>query len=1029
MLSTLIRFSLQRRGLVITLAVLLLIYGGLGLWQAGLDIFPEFSAPRVIIQTEAPGLTAEQTELRVTLPLERHLAGLIGLESLSSESIQGLSVVTAVFAPDRPIHTARLTVGERLATLAGELPEGTGPPVMVPLSSSSATVLTVGVYSDQLDLMTLRDRVDWTLVPRLLAVAGVADVNVFGGAIRQLQIQPDPARLLRYGLGLEDVVAAAGRVSGLSGVGFVEDSNQRTGVHLSGLPQQAESLAAVVLRQENGRHLTLGDVATIGEAARPPIGAAAIDARPGIVLMVIAQYGANTLSLSRELERVLARFEPLLQREGIRLYPHLFRPADYIERSIAHLGGHLLAGGVLVILVLWLFLHNLRTAFICGLAIPLALLAAVVILLATGANLNIMLLGGLAIALGEVVDDAIIDTENIERRLRENRLNPAPRPTFRVVLRASLEVRSSVVYASFIVALVFVPLLTLEGVAGRLFAPLGQAYILAILMSLLVALTITPALCYTLLRHQTTHRTPPVIAWLKPRYHALLARLMPHPGRALGGSLMIAGLALAVLPTLGGEFLPTLREGHYIVHTSSLPGTSLAESLRVGGQITRRIKELAAVESVSQWAGRAERGADTYGSHYSEYEVRLKPLDGAGQQRVLDRLRTILADFPGIRHEINTFLTERVDETLSGYTAPVVVNLYGSTLDSLDEAARQLADRIAALPGATEVQVRSPPYNPRLDVRLNPEKLARYGLRPLDAADALRTALQGQVTGTYQHDNQTYTMAVILPPSERRLDKAGRIPVKTPDGQMITLARVADLQAGEGRYNILHRGGQRVQTVTAHINGRDSASFMAELASVVGVMQFPPGVYPELTGAAVEQGKTRYRLLLHASLAGVGVLLLIYLALGSVRLTALTLLNLPFSLAGGLVAALGTGGVLSMGALVGFITLFGITVRNAIMLMSHYRHLIVNQQREWNHATALEGACERLPSILMTALVTALAMLPIALNSDNPGLEIMGPMAAIITGGLMTSTLLNLLLLPTLLRWLGGFEHLSRYDP
>ena len=1023
MLSALVRFSLERRGLVIALAVLLLLYGSLGLWQAGLDIFPEFSAPRVVIQTEAPGLTAEQTEIRVTRPIERQLAGLMELDSLRSESIQGLSVVTAVFAPGHSIHTHRLMTAERLAALAGELPEGTGPPVIVPLSSSSATVLTLGLQAGPHDLMALRDLVDWTLVPRLLAIPGVADVNVFGGAIRQLQIQPDPARLLRHGLSLDEVVTAARRASGVSGSGFVEDSNQRIGVTLSGLPREAATLDNVILRRENGLNLTLGQVASVVEAPQPATGAAAINAETGIVLMVIGQYGSNTLNLSREVERVLATFHSIVDRQGLRFYPHLFRPADYIERSIRHLGSHLLIGGALVMLVLTVFLHNVRTAFISGLAIPLSLLAAVVALLGSGTSLNIMLLGGLAIALGEVVDDAIIDTENIDRRLRENRLRATPWSTFKVVLRASLEVRSSVVYATFIVALVFVPLLTLDGVAGRLFAPLGWAYILSILMSLLVALTVTPALCYTLLQHQQTQRTPPLIAWLQPRYRAVLAWLMPHAGALLAGSLLLLGLTLACLPGLGGEFLPKLREGHYIVHTSSLPGTALAESLRIGGQITRQLLSLPAVESVSQWAGRAERGADTYGSHYSEYEVRLKPLSGAGQQQVLDRLRQILAGFPGIRHEINTFLTERIDETLSGYTAPVVVNLYGPDLTTLDHLARQLADRIGHIAGASEVQLRSPPGQPLLEVRISPEKLNHYGLRPQDIADALQTGLQGQITGHYYYANRTYSMAVILPPAERRLDKVGQIPLKTPDNQLIHLEQVTTLQVTEGRYNILHRGGQRVQTVTAQVEGRDMGGFMDALEHLIQQeMRFPAEVYPELTGAAVEQGKVRYRLILHASLAGVGVLLLIYLALGNLRLTVITLLNLPFSLIGGVLAALATGGVLSVGTLVGFITLFGITVRNAIMLISHYRHLVIDEKHDWNQTTALTGAAERLPSILMTALVTALALLPIALDSDNPGLEIMGPMAAIIMGGLASSTVLNLLLLPTLLLRFGHIK-------
>ncbi|SMF95888.1 heavy metal efflux pump, CzcA family [Methylomagnum ishizawai] len=1023
MLSAIVRFSVHRRGLVLALALVLLAYGGFVLNRAGLDIFPEFSAPRVVVQTETPGLTAEQTETLVTQRIEKHLAGLIGLETLHSESIQGLSVVTAIFQDGSDIYRDRQWVGERLAALAGELPIGTGPPVAVPLSSSSATVLTLGLKSKTHSLTELRDLVDWTLAPRLLAVPGVADVNVFGGEVRQLQIQPDPDQLRRFGLGIEDVALAARQATGMPGAGFVENGNQRIALAVTGLPSDATALGQVVLARKDGGNLTLADVASVKTAAKPPIGAAAIDGEPAIVLMIIGQYGANTLSVSRNVESVLAAVAPLLARQGIDFHPKLFRPADYIERSLSNLSGHLLIGGALVVLVLYAFLFDARTAFISAVAIPLSLLAAVVLLLALGVNLNIMVLGGLAIALGEVVDDAIIDTENIFRRLRENRLRNPPKPAFRVVYAASMEVRGSVVYASFIVALVFLPLLSLGGVAGRLFAPLGYAYILAILMSLLTALTVTPALCYSLLEHRAGGGHPPLIGWLQPRYGALLGGVARHPAWALWGGLAVCGLALALLPTLSGEFLPELREGHYIVHTASLPGTALTESLRIGGQLRRQFAELPEVVSVSQWAGRAERGADTYGSHYSEYEVHLKPLSGSEQGAVLERLRRILKNFPGILFEANTFLAERVDETISGYTSPVVVNLYGHDLDPLDAAARRLAALIQTLPGATDVQVRSPPGTPMLQVRLDRDKLAAHGLRPLDAADAVQTAMQGRTVGSYYLDHRAYDVSVILPPEARaRVESVARIPLRNPEGVLVELGQVADIRQVGGRYNILHRGGQRVQTVTAQVEGRDVVSFMEELrAKVLGDLDLPPEIYPEFTGAAIEQAQARDELVLHALLAGVGVLLLIQAALGSVRLMLLTLANLPFSLAGGVAAALWAGGTLSVGSMVGFVTLFGITVRNAIMLISHYRHLVEVEGHPWTTATAILGAQERLPSILMTALVTALAMLPIAVNSDNPGREIMGPMAAVIIGGLASSTVLNLVLLPAVLARFGRF--------
>lgn len=1032
MFAGIIRFSVRRAWVVLTIAFLLLVYGSYRLSHAGLDIFPEFSAPRVVIQTETIGLTAEQTETLVSHRIERHLAGLIGLDTLRSESIQGLSVVTAIFKDGTDIYRNRQLVGERLNALASELPAGTGAPVIVPLSSSSATVLTIGLRSDQRSLMELRDLVDWTLTPRLLAVPGVADVNVFGGEIRQLQIQPDAERLRRHGLSIQEILTAAEQATGMPGAGFIENSNQRIALNVTGLPTTADALRQVVLIRKEGQQVHLGDVANITLGARPNIGAAAIGGKPAIVLMVIGQFGANTLSVSRAVESILGNFETLFQRQAIDFFPRLFRPADYIERSLQNLSGHLLIGGLLVIVVLYLFLFNLRTALIPAVAIPLSLLAAVIALLALDVHLNIMVLGGLAIALGEVVDDAIIDTENIFRRLKENRQTANPISPLRVVFDASMEVRSSVVYASFIVALVFLPLLTLGGVAGRLFAPLGYAYMLAILMSLLVALTVTPALCYLLLAQNQrsvlaempVDHNPPLIRFLQQLYSKVLGVTVRWPRLAISLSLAACGLGLLLIPLLGGEFLPELREGHYIVHTASLPGTSLPESMRIGGQLVREFQSVPGVVSVSQWAGRAERGADTYGSHYSEYEVRLKPLSGSEQARVLDQLRDILGRYPGILHEANTFLTERVEETIAGYTSPVVINLYGQDLEQLDDKATEVAEWVKSLDGATDIQLRSPPGTPLVQVRLDMESLASVGLRPLEAAGIIQTALQGRVVGHYYLENRAYEVSVILPAEARQqLGTIEKLPLKTPDGLIVELGQIAHIRQTGGRYNILHRGGQRVQTITANVAGRDLESFMEEIRQrMLNELDFPADITPEFTGAAVEQGAAREALLLHALIAGVGVLLLIYLAIGSLRHVLLILLNLPFSLAGGVAAALLTGSTLSVGSMVGFVTLFGITVRNAIMLISHYRHLTETEQRPWNESTALLGAQQRLPSILMTALVTALALLPIAVNSDNPGREIMGPMAAVIVGGLISSTLLTLLVLPTVFARYGRFR-------
>ena len=1024
MLSILVRFSIRYCGIIITLAVLILFYGSYRLTVAGLDIFPEFAPKRVIIQSEAPGLSAEQVEVLVTRPIEMSISGLVGMESVRSESIQGLSIVTATFVERSEVYRNRQLISERLANLSAQLPMGIVP-ISIPLSSSSATVLTIGLNSDTKDLMALRSLVDWTIVPRLLAVPGVADVNVFGGEITQLQIQVNPVQLHRFNLSLDDIIQTTSQAGTIQGSGFVENQNQRITLQVSGQPTTPEQFAKIIVKRDQGRNITLGEVSTILYAPEPPIGAAQIGGKPSIVMMVIGQYGANTLTVSKEVEQTLKEFEPVFKNEAVTFYEHLFRPADYIEKSIANLSGHLLIGGLFVLIILYLFLFNIRTAFISALAIPVSLIGAVIVLLETGVNLNIMVLGGLAIALGEVVDDAIIDTENIFRRLRENRLLAQPLPVAIVVYDASIEVRSSVVYATFIVALVFVPLLSLDGVAGRLFAPLGYSYILAILVSLLVALTLTPALCFILLGSSLNETDDPLlIKHIKPLYKNLLGFVFRRFNRLIVGSIILCLSGIFAFFNLNNNFLPELREGHYIVHTTSIPGTSLQESLRIGSKLSEQFMAVPGIQTVSQWAGRAERGADTYGSHYSEYEVRLNPLSGAGQQQVMNRLREILSNFPGIVFEVNTFLTERVDETISGYTAPVVVNLYGNDLNVLDAQAQILARIMREIPGATDIQLRSPPATPLLQIHLNLDQLNFLGIMPADIVNTLQAAYETRVVGKNLQGNKTINIAVALAPELRQQPESiAHLPVRSKDGTLVRLEQVAEIRHTTSRYNILHQGSQRRQAVTCNVIDMDMDTFMEELkARVLKEIPVSAASYPEFTGAAVEQARARNELVLHSLLAGVGVMIFIYIAIGSLRNAILALINLPFALIGGVIAVVITDANLSVGSIVGFVTLFGITVRNSIMLLSHYRYLVEVKGNCWSLETAIQGAQERLPSILMTALVTALAMLPIAFNSDNPGREIMGPMAAIIVGGLASSTVLNLMLLPAMLLKFGRFN-------
>ena len=1034
MMPAIVRFSIRFNGVIIGLASLAVLYGIYSLTRSNLDVFPEFSPTQLVIQTESPGLSAELVEALVSQPIENSIAGTVGIDMMRSQSIPGLSVVTVIFKEGTDVYRNRQVVAERLGTLTSQLPQGITPNI-TPLTSSASTVMGVGLTSETRSLMELRTLVDWTIRPHLLAVPGVADVNVFGGKVRQFQIQVDPDKLIRYDVSLQQVMEAANKATGVRGAGFIENNNQRIVINSEGQAFTPQQLAQTTLLHRAGQTVRLGDVGEVVEGAAPSISAAAIDGQPGVYLSVQGQLGANTHAVTQAIEKALHDLEPTLDAEKVKLHAGLFRPANFIETAIDGVRTDILIGAVLVITVLFLFLFNARTAFISATAIPLSLLSAIVVLSYFNIGLNIMVLGGLAIALGEVVDDAIIDTENIFRRLRENRLLASPLPNYRVVFDASMEVRSSVVYATFIVALVFMPLLTLSGVAGRLFAPLGFAYISAILASLVVALTLTPALCYLMLGNtKLESEESPMIRVIKQRYVKLLRSIEKHYKLIIGVATVLLVLGLGMLPLFKSQFIPNLHEGHYIMHMTAVPGTSEQESLRIGKKVTEVISEIKGVRSVAQWVGRAPNGADTFGTHYSEFEIEIGTLSGEEQRRILQEIREklsgrdekghITAGFPGVNFAINTFLTERIEETISGYAAAMVINIYGSDLDALDRDAQAIAGVLASIPGATDVLVQSPPGTPQLVIRLRADKLLQWGLQPTDVLDNIRAAYESvPVTQVYQGSRVIGVSVVLDPGSRNNIQQIGKLPLMNAEGKIIRLEDVAAISQENGRSKILHAGAERIQTVTANVAGRDIGAFARELKKRVrNEVQLTPGNYLTFTGEAEAQAQSREDLIVHSLLAGVGIFLLLYVAFGRLRNLLLTFANLPFALIGGVLAVLFTGGWISLGSLVGFVTLFGITLRNSIMLVSHYQHLVDEENMVWGLETAIRGASERLPSIMMTALVTALGLLPLAVGSGQPGREIEGPMATIIVGGLVTSTILNLLILPTIMLHFGRFE-------
>lgn len=1017
MLTSIVRFAVRRPGIVAGLGLTLVVYGLSIVARAKLDVFPEFAPPQVSIQTEAPGFSPEQVEVLVTKPIEDAVNGVNGLAALRSQSIQGLSVITAVLQERADLRQARQLIAERLAEIPGRLPASVEPPILTPLTSSSSTVLMLGITSTERSSMEQRTFVDWVLKPRLLATPGVSKVAVFGGEVRQLQVQVLPQKLRRYSLGLPEVLDAASRATGLRGAGVLDDRNQRIVVTTEGQSLTPEALGQTVLRGEAGSVLHLSDVAVVREAAATRFGDATIDGKPGIVVVVSGQLGSNTKEVAGAVERVLGDMAGTIASEHLQLHPDLFRPASFIDVAIRNITTALLVGAVLVAVILLLFLFDLRAAAISLTAIPLSLLSAIIVLDRFGFSLNTLTLGGLAIALGEVVDDAIIDVENIARRLRQNQLLDQPKPVGEVVLGASLEVRHSVVYATFVVALVFAPVLTMSGVQGALFEPLAIAYILATLASLVVALLVTPALALLLLapRARSSHESS-VLVGARQGFERILSGVIGRPAAVIGVTAALCAAAILVLPLFDSTFLPEFREGHYVVHMAAVPGASLDESLRLGGMVAAAIARDPRVHSVAQRVGRAELSEDTWGTHYSEIEVELNPVEGDAARTVEDSLRANLRGFPGVSFAIRGFLTERIEETLTGSTAEVVVRLYGEDLDSLDVAARKVASLARSVPGGADVQYDAPPVVPGVTIRLLPDRVARAGLGQDDVLRAVEIATQGVRAGqTFEGNRSTDVIVLLAPEARARPEDLGSLPLRSADGRMVLLGDVAQVSRTSGRYLITHQNARRLQTVTANTAGRTVVDYTRDLERRIRAAGFlPPGIHIELAGTASAQRDAQRELLLHSLLAGSVIILLLWLAFAQPGRLLLVLANLPFALVGGVVAVALSDRELSLGSLVGFVTLFGIATRNAVMLISHYDHLVNVEGAEWGWATAVRGASERLGPILMTACVTGLALLPLAIGSGDPGREIEGPMAIVILGGLATSTLLSLLVLPTM---------------
>jgi CzcA family heavy metal efflux pump len=1013
MMNWIVSTSLNLRIVVVALALVLMIVGIQIVRTTPLDVFPEFAPPLVEIQTEAPGLSTAEVESLISAPIENALGGVSSLKTLRSKSVLGLSSVVLIFQEGADLMRARQLTQERLAIVAAQLPTAARPPVILSPLSSTSRVMKIGMSSPVLSQMDLTTLARWTIRPRLMAIAGVANVAIWGQRDRQIQVLVDPDNLRAHNVTLDAIVQKTRDAVSTGAGGFIDTPNQRLAVtHLSAVARAAD-LERIPVAYRDGSPLQLGDVANVVEGHPAPIGDAVINDGPGLLLIVEKQPQGNTLDVTRNVEAALDALRPGLK--DIEIDSTIFRPATFIEMALHNLNRALLIGCILVVIVLVAFLYDWRTALISLLAIPLSLLTAALVLHYQGYTINTMVIAGLVIALGEVVDDAIIDVENIMRRLRLNHAAENPEPAIRVVLKASVEVRSAIVYATLIVVLVFLPVFFLEGLSGSFFRPLAVSYVLAVMASLGVALTLTPALSLLLLPRaaKSDHKEPPVARLVKQRYSRLLPRLIERPRLAGIVLLVVFALTAVTVPFLGEEFLPDFKETDFLMHWVGKPGTSLDSMQRITVQVSKELRQIPGVRNFGSHIGRAEVADEVVGPNFAELWISISP--DAPYEPTVARIQEVVDGYPGLYRDVLTYLKERIKEVLTGAGATIVVRIYGPNLDGLRDKAAEVGKAMGEVAGVTNLKVEQQVLVPQLEVRLRPEAALRFGLTPGDVRRTATTLVKSTKVGEVYQEQKIFDVVVWGAPQVRNdIQSLRQIAINLPGGGDVPLGEVADIHIAPTPNVIQRENASRRIDVTCDVKGRDLGSVAREIEVKVKALSFDRGFHPEFLGEYAARQQSRNRLLALAGLSLMGILLLLHADFRSPRLVALIFVSLPFALVGGVIAVLLTGGVLSLGSLVGFVTVLGIAARNGIMLVSHYRHLEFEEGVGFGKELVLRGSEERIAPILMTALATGLALLPIIVGGNRPGHEIEHPMAAVILGGLVTSTLLNLFLMPAL---------------
>jgi CzcA family heavy metal efflux pump len=1023
MFDSIIRGSLKHPWLVVAAAVIL---AGLGIFETSrmpLDVLPELSAPSVTVVTEANGLAPEEVEKLVTVPLEQALNGSSGVRRIRSSSAVGISLIWVEFDWDVASQTARQVVTEKLAASRSSLPANIEP-VLAPASSIMGEIMFVGVTgAPGVTGVALRDAAEWQVRRRLLGVPGIAQVVPIGGSVKQLEIVLSPEKLMRNKVGAQQVLQALEGISESTPGGFYVAGQEEYLIRGVGRVSSLETLGRTVVREEAGVATTLDDIAEIrfGETVRR--GEAALDGKHGVVLKVQKQPQANTLEITERLDVALDDIAKALP-PGIALYRKGFRQADFIRVALSNVMEVLRDGAILVAIVLALFLMSWRTTLISLLALPLSLLAGLLVLRYAGASINTMVLGGFAIAIGELVDDAIIDVENVYRRLRENLLLPAAqrRPLLDVVFEASREIRSSVVFATAIILLVFAPLFFLSGIEGRLLRPLGVAYVTSIAASLLVALTITPVLCLLLFRRLELTRSEPrdswLGRWLKRLYRPVVSASLRVPVPIAIASLAGAIAAVVALSSFGRSFLPEFNEGSLNIAAATAPGTSLETSDQIVSRLESYLTHHPAVTSVIRSTGRAERDEHAMDVNFSELEVGLD-LENRDREAVLSEIRDKAVSIPGLSVAVGQPISHRIEHLISGVRANLAVKIYGPDLDALRTLAKRSEAALKTIPGLVDLAVEAQTDIPQLIIRPKPTELAAFGLRPGELARFVELAFLGKSVATWWEEERVYDVVAKLPAVYRSdFELLRTTPIDVKGQRFAELGAVALVEKTTGPNLINRENVQRRMIVTANVSGRDLRGAAAEVQAKLNTnVKMPAGYHTELGGEFESEASASRLILGLSAVALVGMAALLFVAFRSVRDAVLVMVNLPLALVGGAAAVWVGGGVLSVASLVGFITLFGVATRNGIMMITHYRQLLSAGLSV--PEAVLQGSLDRLIPILMTALTAALALIPIVLAAGQPGNEIQAPMAAVILGGLTSSTLLNLLVLPALFARFG----------